>query len=274
MLDRDASGKRRYVSWAGLAIVVLVAGGLVLLIVQPFGGDSGSDAAVDPGSEHAPLTPGERKAEAVERRLAESPNNAKLLRTAMFSWIEAGGEQISKAGHIGRPFPSAAVQRDFKAGLRAWNGYLRQTGGEADVNTAEAAGVTFFRLMELGSRNLAEIETNAADAARALRIAGRHRQSLFTLSNVAVYEYYNGEFAAGDRAGAGAAADVPKGDRPGVFENLHEYRENAEYFRGQLRRAAQELRETGAEELKEPLKAFASTADLNQEEPASLARGR
>jgi hypothetical protein len=185
----------------------------------------------------------------------------------MLAWIAAGNESIDKA-HLGsQPLPFT-VQRDFHFGLRVWRRYLRQTGGEADAKIAEAAASSAFRLMELGSTGLGEIEAEAAEAARSGRIAGRHQPTLLTLSNVAIYEYFNGEFAAGDRTARRAAATVPPATRKEVLADLNESREFAEFFRGQLERAADELRRTGAEALPEPLKAFANAADLNTEKPS------
>jgi hypothetical protein len=252
---------------------VLAAGGIALLVVKPFDGESSSHPSRPPAP---PPTAEEKKAAAIERRLTDAPGDEKLLQAATMAWIGGGNERLSKArfgrlpsGHVTIP---AVINRDYRAGLRAWNRYLRATGGEAGVNLAETAGETYFVLMEIGSRDLGELEADAAGAARALRIAGRQRPDMFTLSNVAIFEYYNDEFAAGDKAARGAAADVPPATAKEVIVELREYRELGQTFRWLLRRGARELRETGASLLKEPLKAYRTAAYLNQEEPPPLPR--
>jgi len=243
-----------------LAILVVMVAAVFILVARPFdGGDSSAKAL--------PPTPLERGAERIERRLAKDPEDPKLLLAAMRTWFGAGYNRISEARNAYRPFPYA-VTADLKTGLRAWEAYLRQTGGEASVENAEFAGGVYVSLLELGSKDVADIEANAAEAARALRIASRHRQDLYTLSNVAVYDYLNGEYAAGSRAEREAAATFDAPARAAiVIEQLDAYRERAETFRGLLRKAATELRESGDEELGEPLKAYVASGGLNEEDP-------
>lgn len=247
----------------------------MLLVAKPFDGESSSQPS-RPAS--PPPTAEERKAEAIERRLADAPSNEKLLQAATQAWVNAGNERLSKArfarlpsGHVTIP---AVINQDYRAGLRAWNRYLRATRGDAGVNLAETAGETYFVLMEIGSRDPAQLEADAAGAAQALRIAGRHRPDFFTLSNVAVFEYYNGEFAAGDIAARGAAADAPPATAKEALVELREYRELGQTFRWLLRQGARELRETGESLLKEPIKAYRTQAYLNQEEPPPLPQGK
>jgi hypothetical protein len=249
--------RRRKLSWIALGLVLIVGLALILFI-GPLDGSNESSA---PHFSSAL----EKKADRIERRLARNPEDRKLLLATMEAWIEAGNDRLSKIDTATQPIPSA-VAEDFRVGLRTWNPFLRQTGGEASVSTAELAGGTYFKLLEIGSPDLGEIESNAAEAARALRIAGKHSPNLFTLSNVAVYEYFNGEFAAGDKAAKGAAADVTGAEVKGVREQLDEYRERGERFRDQLRRAADQLRQSGQEQLEEPLKAFASSTGINKDE--------
>lgn len=219
------------------------------------------------GEGHAQPPPSslERKAARIEARLAHRPDDARLLRATMQAWIAAGSHRIYTANLKGRPVRGRA-SADFRMGLRFWQRYLRQTGGDAGYELAELVGGTYFALLEIGSRDVREIEQNAAEAARALRIAGRHRHNLFTLSNVAVYAYFNGENAVGDRAARGAVADVPKARRWIVFEQLDTSRERGEVFQAHLERAARQLRESGDAELEQPLRAFASYAGINRRE--------
>lgn len=243
---------------------------VLLAALAQTGCGGGGGGQVDP-----PPTRLEKKAARVERRSAKDPENATLLLASLRAWIAAGGDRVykarSKIALATTPIPEViaeAAADDFRAGLRMWKPYLRQTGGNASVDTAEQVGNTYFALLEIGSRDLAEVESNAAEAARALRIAGRQRHDLFTLSNVATYEYYNGEYAAGDRAARGAAADVGGKMSKQVIDQLGDYRERGETFRRLVRQAAAQLHAPGEEQLQEPLKAFASRTGLNPDDPS------
>lgn len=248
-------GRRKYVIGVGCAILALLAVAILLLT-------SGSADSGGRNSSHRAASPFEKHLEQIEKRLAKSPDDKKALLALMRIWIKAGNNRLGKVANTAtEPIPSA-VSEDFRAGLRAWNRYLK-AGGEANVNSAEVASGTYFQLVEIGSRNLAEVESNAAGAARAQRIAGQLRPNLFTLSNVAVYDYFNGEFAAGDKAAKGAAADVTPKEAKGVEVELDEYRERGEKFTKRVRRAAELLRESGQEQLPTPLKGYGSPAGIN-----------
>lgn len=247
--------RRKFVSGVVLALLI---GATLFLTIGP--ADTGKRS-----SGKRATSPLEKQAERIEKRLAKSPNDEQLLLALTRAWVDAGNDRIERRVNVTQSIPSAVV--DFRASLRAWNRYLKQTGGEASAAEAELASGTFFQLVEIGSRNLSELESWAAAAARAQRIAGEHQPTLFTLSNVAVYDYFNGEFAAGDKAAKGAAADVtPKTEAKGVEIQLDEYRERGKKFTMRLKRAAKELQESGQKQLRAPVKGYGSPAGINGRE--------
>lgn len=214
------------------------------------------------GSSRRPASPLEKQAEELEGQLVESPDDRRLLQATTKVWIGAGNDRLNRVDTRTQPIPSA-VRRDFRTGLRAWNRYLRETKGKAGADLAEQAGDTFFKLVEIGSTDPGVAKANAVGAARALRIAGRHRPTLYTLSNLAIYEYFNGRYAAGNRAGAGAAAAGSRAEAKVVWDQLDEYRERGEKFVGRLRRGMRALAESGQDELRTPIKGYGSPAGIN-----------
>jgi len=222
----------------------------------------------DTHSTRPPLSPLERKARQMERRLAAMPTDRRLLLATMEAWLEAGHRRLSKIDVEVESVPTA-VRDDLEDGLRIWDRYLEQTGDEAGVEVAELAGGSSMELAEIGSRDPARVEADVARAALALRIAGRHRPTLFTLSNTAVFAYFNGETARGEVAAAGAAADPQNSRqlRKIAIEQLNGYQERGETFRRLLEEAKAELHESGDELLERPLKAFVHHAGLNKDDP-------
>jgi len=247
-----------------IAALALLIGGALLWAIT-----AGSD---DQSSSKRITSPLEKQAVRVEKQLAEDPGDEKLLLATMTAWIGAGSVWFEENGGSDRPIPST-VPEDYRAGLRAWNRYLRQTGGEASTDNAEYAGAAFFSLVEIGSTDPSEAQANAAGAARALRIACKHERNLLNLSNLASYEYFNGEFAAGDRAAREAAAGLPppKGKNsfgPGdAISQLNGYKERGEKFVARVKRGARALEESGEEELETAIKGYGSAAGINGYEP-------
>jgi hypothetical protein len=246
---------------AFIAVLVLVVAGALVWAIT-----AGSDS---PSSSPRVTTSLEKKAVRVEKQLAKNPDDEKLLLATMHAWVTAGSSWFEKFNPEDQPIPST-VPADYRAGMRAWNRYLSQTGGEASIGNAEYAGAAFFSLVEIGSTDPSEAEANAAGAARALRIACRHERNLYNLSNLATYEYFNGEIAAGDRATKQAAGDTSEAGgvkSPEVIEQLNGYRERGEKFVTRVKRGAEELRESGEEELDAPIKGYGSAAGINGYEP-------
>lgn len=253
----EVRGWRTYSIGIVCAIAALVVVALVLSNIDSTGGDQPNTAP-----HHAP-SPLEVHAGRLEGQLAMGPGGKKLLLALMKAWINAGNERIQAVNTATQPIPIIAV-RDLRAGLQAWNRYLGQAGSKATVVAAETASGTFLQLVEIGSRSLSEIKSNTAGAVRAQRIATGRRPTLFTLSNLAIYEYFDGNFSAGDEAARRAAADAtPKSMTKSVEIQLEEYRERGKKFTERLRRAARALRESGKEQLPAPLKGFGSPAGLN-----------
>lgn len=239
---------------------MIVLGGVALSTLGSGGGKGGDRA-------DRPLSPLERRAQRISARMERSTGDPSLLRRTMHAWIAAGDDRLNKLDLSRQAIPDA-VTEDIRTGLRAWERYLRATGGEVGGDIAEQAGGAYFSLLEIGSRNLGELEADAAGAARALQIAGRRKPILFTLSNTAIYSYFNGEFAVGDRAAEGAAADVDPKAAVAVRNQLVGYRKRGEAFRRQLKRAAASLAGSGKDELEEPLRAYASSTGINRDGPS------
>jgi hypothetical protein len=243
----------------GIVAVVLVLGAVLFWTIAA-GGSGNEDSSARPTSRE------ERVAVRTEQRLAESPQDPELLLATMRAWLEAGSDRLYAVDFETQPIPEA-VSEDFETGLRAWERYLRLVGdADAGTDAAEDAGDTYFLLLEIGSTDPDALEAYAAGASQALQIAGRRKRTLFTLSNLAIYAYFNGEYALGDRAAKGAVADAER-NRQAAREALRSSRELGELFQGQLEQAVGQLEESGEEELAQPLRAYASSAGINKDDP-------
>ncbi|HEY5815729.1 MAG TPA: hypothetical protein VIS95_05255 [Solirubrobacterales bacterium] len=243
-----------------MALALLILGALVWVITA---GPDGSSAAPRVTSLQ------EKKAVRLEEQLAKEPDNEKLLLQTMMAWIRAGADRLEKINTDTQPIPST-VPEDYKAGLQTWNEYLKQTDGEANRKIAETAGVTYFQLVEIGSTSPGEATANAAGAVKAQQIVCEHDPILYTLSELAIYQYFNGEYAAGDRAAKAAAADksgLGELEPKDVIGQLNEYKERGEKFVARVKRGFETLEETGEEELETPIKGYGSAAGLNGYEP-------
>lgn len=246
----DTRGKRKHVVRVVYAILALLMGGSLFLVVGPvnigelFGNSTSSNSASKVFEEQA---------ERVEQQLAKSPDNEQLLLVLTRARINAGNAQIEPpASETEAPTITAEARNNFDAGTEAWDEYLKQTD-EPNPAAAQLVGATFFRLAEAGSLSVGEITTNAEEAAKAQRLAAEQQPSLGSLSTLAIYEFFAGDFAAGDKATKQAVGKTTsKAGAKEAEEQLAEFRKRAVAFEKSAKKAVKQEQKAGKEALQNP----------------------
>jgi hypothetical protein len=239
----DTRGRRRNVIRVVYAVLALLMAGSLFLTVGPFslselaGGGSATDAA-----ELA-----EERAEGVEERLAKTPNDEELLLALTRARINAGNakaETDPRSGTVtGYP---AEAQREFGRAQEAWERYLAQAGDEPNPSAAQLVASTYFGIAERGSSSVAQIQENLETAVKAQRIAAELRPNTGSLSGLAIYEYFNGNFARGDQAAQRLyALATSKAEREGAEKQIAEYRKRAKRYVTQTERISEAERKAG-----------------------------
>jgi len=250
----DTQGKRKHVVRVVYAILALLMGGSLFLVIGPvnIGELLGNSTTGSSATEVL-----EEQAERIERRLAKDPKNEQLLLALTRARINAGNSQVEVVSETEAPTVTAEAREDFERASAAWSRYLKQAGDEPSATGAQLVASTFFRLAESGSTSLEEIEGNIALAAQAQRIAAEQQPNVGSLSTLAIYEYFNGNFAAGEKAGKQAAAKVPgKSEAQSIEKQLAQYRKRAAQFRKGVEQAAKQIQQgskgAGKEALQNP----------------------
>jgi hypothetical protein len=244
----DIRGRRKNVLRVIYAILALLMGASLFLVVGPFNlaevvgtGGTGSAAEVL-----------EEQSERIEGRLERRPNDEALLLSLTRTRVAAGNALSETDAETGIQTVTPEAEDQFQAAQESWSRYLEQTD-EANPNAAQLVAGSFFRLAENGD-TIREIESTIADAAEAQRIAAEARPSVGSLSTLAIYEYFNGDFAAGDQAAARAEAEASgKSQRKQIERQMEQYRKRGKAWRKQAQKYAKLERKRGKEQLENPL---------------------
>lgn len=245
----DTRGRRKHVIRVVYAILALLMGASLFLVVGPvnLGALLGNSST---GGSATKLF--EEQAERIEARLAKSPRDEQLLLALARARINAGNSQIEVVSETEPAVVSPAAHKEFDAASEAWSRYLKQTD-KPSPSAAQLVAGTFFRLAESGSNTLTEVEENVSLAARAQRVAAERQPSVGSLSTLAIYEYFTGNFAAGDKATKDAAAKAgAKAEAKNIEKQLAEYRKRAEKFQAGLKKAEKFEKKSGKESLQNP----------------------
>lgn len=246
----DTRGKRKHVIRVVYAILALLMGASLFLVVGPvnIGALLGNSSS---GSSASQVL--DEQAERIEKRLAKTPDDEQLLLALTRARIGAGNAQLEGTSETEVPVVTVGAREDFEAASRAWNRYLKQVGDEPSATAAQLVASTFFQMAESGSTSLGEIKANVEKAAAAQRIAAAEQPSLGSLSNLAIYEYFSGNFAAGDKATKQVAAKAPsKAEAKNIEKQLAEYRKRAAQFQKGAKQAAKQEQKASKEALQNP----------------------
>jgi hypothetical protein len=245
----DVRGKRRHVVRAVYAVLAVLMGSSLFFVVGPLN----IGELVGGGSTTSASKVLDEQAEKIERKLAKDPANEALLLSLARTRISAGNARIEVDPTTeARKIPPEA-RTEFDRATLAWNRYLKEAGPKASPSAALLMSGTYFSLAQ-ASPTYREIDANIEKAAAAQRIATAARANVGTLSTLAIYEYFGGDFAAGDSAAKRAEGLAPsKMAATPIKKQLGEYRKKAkEYAKGKAQFAKAE-QEKGKEALENPL---------------------
>jgi hypothetical protein len=244
----DTRGRRKHVVRVVYAILALLMGASLFLVVGPFslGNLFGTTTSTSPSKVL------NEQAERIETRLRTEPDNEDLLLALTRARIGAGKANSEVNPETGVPFITPEGQQQLEQAAVSWNRYVKKANPVNPSAAALMAGA-FFNLAET-SRTLEEATNRVKDAAGAQDIAAKGLPNVGTFSTLAFYQYYAGNFAAGDEATKKAMAkSSSKAEAKEVKKKLAEYRSRGEAFEKQKKEYAKLEKSQSKEALKNPL---------------------
>ncbi len=250
----DIRGRRKHVVRVVYAILALLMGASLFLVVGPFNignlvGSGGTTNAAKVLQEQSERT---------EQKLRREPENEALLLALTRSRISAANSLTEVNSETGATSFTLEGRQELERGIEAWGSYLKQTK-EPKANTALLVSQGYFGLAE-SSVSLEEASENIEGAAKTQRIAAEAQPTINSLTTLAIYEFYAGNFAAGDKAVKQAEAKAPtKAEAKEVGKQMAEYRKRGVAFEKQKKEAEKAEAKSGKERLQTPLSGFGGT---------------
>lgn len=224
----DIRGRRKRVVQVAYAILALLMVLSLFTVVGPvsfgdvFGGGSGGDAS-DVSLD---------RAEDLEKRLAQDPQNESLLLALVRERITAGNNLTEFDQATGQPLLTTDSQAQYEEAADAWARYLKVTD-DPNPNTAQLAANALFSLASTAV-TATEADTNYEEAAAAQKIVADARPSLGTLSTLAYYSYAALQFEQGDKAAKQAVAEATsKSEAKSIKTQLADIRKQVKRFEKQ-----------------------------------------
>jgi hypothetical protein len=244
----DIRGRRKNVIRVVYACLALLMGASLFVAVGPFNlaeffGNGSTTSAAEISEEQA---------ERIEKRLVHNPQDEQLLLSLIRARIGAGRALAEENPATGTPELTPESIEQYEAAHQAWFRYLNQAGDEANPTTASLVASTFFSVAEHGE-TLGDIEESISDATKAQKVAAEASPNLNTLSTLAIFQYFNGEFAAGDKTAEKAAKESPsKSQAKSVEKQMASYRKRAKGWDKRRKKLAKQVSKQGKEKLENP----------------------
>jgi hypothetical protein len=252
----DIRGRRKHVVRVVYAILALLMGASLFLVVGPFnignliGNGSSSSSAAKVLQEQAEKT---------EEKLLLEPENEDLKVALARQRINAGNTLTEVNSETGATILTPEGRQELQRGLALWNTYQKQSK-EPPASLALLASRGYFSLAE-SSTSMEEVVENIDGAATAQRLAAELQPTVNSLTTLAIYEYYAGNFAAGDKAAKEAEAKVQsKAEVKEISKTMAQYRKNGKAFQEQRKALAKEEKKQGKERLENPLGGLSGSA--------------
>lgn len=236
----DIRGRRRNVIKVVYAVLALLMGLSLILLAGPIGFGGGG-----PAQDAAELS--EERAEEIEERLRKEPENSNLLLSltrAQINTANALAETNPATGEISMTLES---RQEYQQASQTWSEYLEATD-EPAAGAAQLVSSALFSLAQ-SSRTTQEARSNITAAAEAQRIVAEQRPSLGTLSTLAFYTLYTGNFEAAEGALAEARQFAnSKFERRQLEQQYEQIEETAREFQQQVKAAERAAEEGGGPE--------------------------
>jgi hypothetical protein len=243
----DIRGRRRHVVRVVYAILALLMGASLFLVVGPFNlGNLVGDSSTSPSKVL------DEQAERIERKLLRDPNNEALLLSLTRTRIAAGNSLSEVNPETGATLLTTEGLQELNQAVEAWAGYLKQTK-EPNPSAALLVSSAYFSLAE-ASGSIEQALGNIKKAADTQRIAAEAQPSINSLTTLAIYEYYTGNFAAGDKATKEAKAKATsKSEAKEIDKQMTAYRVRGKQFQQQKKEIAKQEGAQRKEALENPL---------------------
>jgi hypothetical protein len=242
----DIRGRRKHVVRVVYAILALLMGASLFLVVGPFNIAN----LVGNGNTVSASKVLDEQAERIERELLTEPDNENLLAALTRTRISAGNALTEVSQETGSKIVSPEARQELEQAATQWHVYVKQAS-KVSPSISSLMAAAYFTLAE-SSSGLEESEQYVAEAADIQKITAKGQPTINSLSTLAIYQYFAGNFEAGDEAARKAEAKAPKAEVKEVKKKMAEYRANAKAFEKQKLEFAKQQKEQGKESLQNP----------------------
>lgn len=242
----DLRGRRKNVVRVVYAILAVLMGLSLFLVI---GGFNLAELFNSNGSSGDAAKPYQEQAERIEVKLKKEPEDPNLLLSLTRAQINAGNAQAEVEPNGERVFTTEGLQ-EYQKAYQSWTEYLKATD-EPNAGLALIVGPMLFQLAEF-SRSYPEADSRVKSATEAQEIVAEQRPNVNSLTVLASYAYFTGDFDKAEKARKEAKKLASnKTEEEAIDRQLDSYKKSAQrYLKAKKKAEAEEkaARESGGAE--------------------------
>lgn len=256
----DIRGRRKHVVRVVYAILALLMGASLFLVVGPFNIGNLLNNGTSTNSAAKVL---DEQAERIEQKLVRNPKDEALLLSLTRTRIAAANALTEVNTETGATVPTVEGQEELQRGTEAWSRYLKQAR-EPSPAAALLVARSYFGLAETGA-SLEDAIASVGKAAETQQIAAEAQPTVNSLTTLAIYDYYAGNFGAGDKAATEAEAKAGgKTEKKEIAKAMAEYRKRGKEFEKQKKEIAKAEKGQSKERLESALGGIGGSGSLGE----------
>jgi len=249
MLFDLRGGRRGRVVKVVYAVLAVLMGLSLFLVV----GGSNIAELFNSNDAGSPAQTYEEQTDRLEVKLKTDPANPDLLLSLTRAQINTGNAQYGEEG--GQRVLTTESVKSFQEADQSWSEYLKATK-EPNPGLAQLVGPMMLTLAETSS-SYTQADQRIEAAAEAQKIVAEARPSVNSLSTLAFYTYFTGDFKAAEKAREEAKKLAKaKTETEAIDKQLDEYKKNATTYVAAKEKAEKEQQKAGGqapESLENPL---------------------
>jgi DNA repair exonuclease SbcCD ATPase subunit len=221
----DLRGRRKNVVRVVYAVLAVLMGLSLFLVI---GGFNLAELFSSSGSTGDAAKPYQEQAERIEVRLKKDPEDPNLLLSLTRAQINAGNAEATVEANGERVFTTEGLQ-EYQKAYQSWTDYLKATD-EPSAGLALIVAPMLFQLAEF-SRSYPEASSRVQSATEAQKIVAEQRPNLNSLTVLAAYAYFTGDFKTAEKAREEAkkAAGNPTEEKA-IDSQLDQYKKQAQRY--------------------------------------------
>ena len=227
----DIRGRRKVAVKVVYAVLAVLMGASLFLVVGPLNIGELFNSTSSSGEAAKPF---EEQAERIEAKLRKEPEDEQLLASLTRAQVSAGNSILSSPEASESDLPN--VLQQYRQASSSWSEYLKQTN-EPQAGLAQLIAPALVKLAE-NPHSLPEAARNLEAATEAQQIVAKQRPTLNSLSTLALYAYFTGDFAGAEKAEAQAKQKAnAKFEVEQLEKQLSEIKKRAKAFQKEVKSA-------------------------------------